>query len=127
MGRRYMASLALLVAFTAGCGDPSQPDCVMPPCPMPIAIIASVTSTTGGPVPALTLTLSGSTSGSGQCTAGPSASTCVVPGMPGPYDLQFAAPGFHPKAVSVTVSGNTPACGCTSVQTQQLEVAMTPD
>ena len=127
MGRRYLASLALLVACATGCSDPAQPDCVIPPCPMPMAIMVSVTSATGGPVPALTVTLSGTTSGSGQCNAGPSASSCVVPGMPGPYTLQFAASGFQPKAVSVTVSGSTPACGCTSVQTQQLDVVLTPE
>lgn len=93
MSRRYLGCLAILVASATGCSDPAQPDCVMPPCPMPMAIMASVTSATGGPVPALTVTVSGTTSGSGQCNAGQSASTCVVP----------------------------------AVQTQQLDVVLTPE
>ena len=87
--RRELASLALLICVSVGCNHQAEPDCIMPPCPMPMAITASVTSASGGPVPGLTPTLSGATSGSGQCTAGQTTTECVVPGMPGTYNLQF--------------------------------------
>jgi len=125
-GRRQLVRLALLVCVSAGCSHQAEPDCVVRPCPMPMAITLSVTSTMGGPVPGLTLTMSGAASGSGQCNAGASATSCVVPGMPGTYDLRLTAAGFQDKALSVTVPGSTPPCGCPSVQTQQLDVALTP-
>jgi hypothetical protein len=65
-------------------------------------------------------------SGSGQCTAKQSTTECVVPGMPGTYNLQFTAPGFQDKTLSVVVQGNSPPCGCTSVQIQQVAVVLTP-
>ena len=124
--RRELVSLALLIGAGAGCDHQAEPDCIMPPCPMPMAITASVSSAAGGPVPGLTLTLSGATSGSGQCTGGQTTTECVVPGMPGTYNLQFTAAGFQEKTVSVVVQGSTPPCGCTSVQVQQVTVVLTP-
>jgi hypothetical protein len=124
-GRWKLASLALIYV-SAGCGGQIRPDCVMPPCAMPMAIIASVTSAAGGSVPGLTLTWSGATSGSGQCTAAESATECVVPGLPGTYNLQLAAVGFQDQTLSLVVTGSTPACGCTSVQTQRVSVVLTP-
>jgi len=91
-----------------------------------MAISLTVTSSAGGAVPGLMLTLSGAGSGSGQCMAGEAATTCIVPGMPGTYGLQLTAPGFVDKTLSIVVTGNTPACGCTSVDMQRLEVVLTP-
>jgi hypothetical protein len=125
-GHRELVGLTLLVCIGAGCSHQAEPDCVARPCPMPMAIVLSVTSAMGGPVPRLTLTYSGVASGSGQCGAGESATSCVVPGMPGTYELRLTAAGFQDKALSVTVQGSTPACGCPSVQTQQLDVVLTP-
>jgi hypothetical protein len=93
---------------------------------MPMAITVDVTSAAGGAVPDLSVTVSGASSGAGQCTQGTVSTTCVVPGMPGKYDLLLAAPGFAGKTLSVVVTGNTPACGCTSVDIQRLNVALTP-
>ena len=126
MRNRRLVSLALLICVSVGCNHPAEPDCIMPPCPMPMAIMASVTSESGGPVPGLAVTLSGAASGSGQCTAGQSTTECVVPGMPGTYNLQFTAAGFQDKTLSVVVLGSTPPCGCTSVQIQQVTVVLTP-
>ena len=124
---RSVAALAVLVELSVGgCGQQSGPDCVMPPCPMPLAMTVKVTSATGGAVSGLTLTMSGAASGSGQCTVGEASTTCVVPGMPGTYVLQLAAPGFADKTLSVVVPGTTPACGCTSVDVQRLDIVLTP-
>jgi len=98
----------------------------MPPCPLPVAITLNATSAAGGPVPGLTLTLSGAASGSGQCTGGASATSCFVPGAPGTYNLQLTAAGFQEKTLSVVVPGSTPQCGCASVETQQVSVVLTP-
>jgi hypothetical protein len=121
-----VATLALLACISIGCNYQAGPDCIIPPCALPMAIMVRVTSTLGGPVPGLTLTFSGAASGSGQCGVGESVTSCVVPGLPGTYNLQLAAPGFQEKALSVTVQGSTPQCGCTSVQIQQLDVDLTP-
>jgi hypothetical protein len=125
-GPRELAGLALLLCVSMGCNHQTQPDCLMPTCPLPVAIVVSATSAAGGPVPGLTLTLSGAASGSGQCTGGASATSCVVPGMPGAYNLQLTAAGFQDRTVSVVVAGSTPQCGCTSVETQQVSVVLTP-
>ena len=124
--RREFVILALLICVSVGCSHQAEPDCIPPPCPIPRAVMASVTSAAGGPVSGLTLTLSGATSGSGQCTAGPSTTECVVFGMPGTYNLQFTAVGFQDKTISVVVQGSTPPCGCSSVQVQQVTVVLTP-
>ena len=126
-GHCRLAGLALALAVGAGCNQQSEPDCIMPPCPMPLAIMVRVTSATGGPVPGLTLTLSGAAVGSGQCSADASTSSCFVPGMPGTYNLRLAAPGFQEKTLSITVQGSTPPCGCTSVQRQDLDVVLSPN
>jgi hypothetical protein len=123
---RRVLGLALVLGACIGCGEPMKPDCVMPPCPLPTAIVAQVFSASGGPVANVTLTLSGAASGSAQCNADATTTVCFVPGMPGRYDLLFAAPGFQVKPLSVAVQGSTPACGCTSVVQQNVVVVLTP-
>jgi hypothetical protein len=125
--RKELASLGLLLCLSAGCSNhPTQPDCQIPVCPLPMAILLSVTSTSDDPVPGLTLTVSGAASGSTQCTVGESATSCYVPGMPGMYNLHLTAAGFQDETLSVAVSGTTPPCGCTSVQTQRVRLLLTP-
>jgi hypothetical protein len=46
--------------------------------------------------------------------------------MAGTYNLLLTAAAFQDKSLSVVVPGSTPPCGCTSVQTQQLSVVLTP-
>jgi hypothetical protein len=125
-GLRGILGLTVVLGACIGCGEPTKPDCLTPPCALPIAIAARVSSASGGPVPGLTLTLSGAASGSAQCNPDAGTTSCVVPGAPGRYDLLFAAPGFAAKTVSVTVPGSTPACGCTSVERQDVVVVLTP-
>ena len=125
-GLRGVLGLAVVLVAYIGCSAPAKPDCLRPPCPLPIAIVVRVSSASGGPVPGLTLTLSGAASGSVQCNADAGTTSCFVPGAPGRYDLLFAAPGCAAKTVSVTVQGSTPACGCTSVERQDVVVVLTP-
>ena len=125
-GFRGVLGLAVVLGAGIGCSEPTKPDCLRAPCPLPIAIVVRVSSASGGPVPGLTLTFSGAASGSAQCNADAGTTSCIVPGTPGRYDLLFAAPGFAAKTLSVTVQGNTPACGCTSVEQQNVSVVLTP-
>ena len=123
--RSTLASLAGLVWLTA-CQHPTESDCMQVPCPLPFAITLTVSSAAGGPVPDLTLTVTGRVSSTGPCSVGPSATSCLVAGTAGTYDLQLAAAGFQDKTLSVTVAGSSPACGCPSVQTQHVDVVLTP-
>jgi hypothetical protein len=123
--RGTLASLAGLLCLTGACRHPTESDCVPHPCPLSFAIRLTATSAAGGPVAGLTLTFSGAAVGSGQCGADQSATLCLVPGYPGTYSLQLAAPGFEDKTLSVAVTGTTPACGCSSVATQHVNVVLT--
>lgn len=123
-GYRSMASLVLALWGGGGCNRQSEPDCIPPPCPVPIAIVARVTSSTGGPVPNLTLT-SGRVSSS--CGVDASASSCIVIGYSGTYNLRLTAPGFEEKTLGLTVQGSpAPPCGCPSVQRQDVDVILNP-
>ena len=124
--RPHALVLGILVCTGEGCSHATQPDCVHVPCPIPLAIMLGVTSAPGGPVPGLTVTVSGSASGLAQCTAGASVTSCTVPGTAGTYNLLLSAAGFQEQALSVVVSGSTPACGCPTVQTQQVNAVLTP-
>jgi hypothetical protein len=121
--RAELAGLSVLVGVTLGCGGQSGPDCLALPCPLPAAITLNVTSAGGGPVADLTLHWGGN---SVPCTAQAAATTCVVPGAPGTYSLELAAPGFADKALTVVVPGSTPPCGCPSVEMQRVDVVLTP-
>lgn len=125
-GLRGVLGPAVVLVACIGCSELTKPDCLRPPCPLPTAIVVRVSSASGGPVPGLTLTLSGAASGLVHCNADAGTTSCVVPGAPGRYDLLFAAPGFAAKTLTVTVQGITPACGCISVEQQDVVVVLTP-
>src|SRR6266496_4995685 len=103
MGQRHRdLAWLLLLAWAAGsCSRGTEPDCIALPCPMPMAAVLTVTSSKGGPVPELTMTVSGPVSTSGPCTVGESATTCVLPGLSGSYSVRLTSPGFQEKALSV--------------------------
>ena len=91
---------------------------------MPMAVVLTVTTPSGGAVPDLTMTVSGAASVAGPCNVGDSNTTCYVPGTAGTYAVRLSAPGFQEKVVSVTVTGSNPPCGCPSVQTEQASVVL---
>jgi hypothetical protein len=52
---------------------------------------------------------------------------CHVFGSPGHYHLTISATGFTPRAVDVTVTGETAACNtCGRVDGQQISVVLQP-
>ena len=126
---RSTVILALLICGAVGCGNQTESNCVTPPCAMPMAVLATVTSSLGGSVPGVTMTWTGTTSGTGACTVVSvpvSATQCVAPGTAGTYNLLFAASGFQEQTLSVAVPGSAGDCGCPSVQLQQVSVSMAP-
>ena len=121
-----LGGLGLLLGAHLGCGHAAEPDCVTPPCPIPTAIVISATSAAGGPVASLLLTVSGAANGSDSCSGGDAVTLCRVSGTAGTYTLRLTAAGFEEKVFSVTVEGSSPPCRCPTVQTQQIDVVLTP-
>jgi hypothetical protein len=124
------SALLLFLSAVTGCsgrGPSNRPDCIPPPCPLPVAVVLNVSSMTGGPVAALSMSVSGAVVGSGSCSVAESVTVCSLGGGPGTYNIRLTAPGFEEKELSITVTGNTPACACTTVVTQELSVVVSPN
>lgn len=117
-----MSVLALLGVASA-CGTESAA-CVNPPCPQPLAIrITLVDGATGKPVPSATVGVSGVESEQLSCQTG---SGCDVFGPSGAYTLAVTAPGYRGARQQVQVTGTRATCGCGSVDTQHLTLALAP-
>ncbi len=96
------------------------------PCPLPTAITITVTSTAGaGPVPGAFVQASG-TSGSYPCTSSATATTCTVLGSAGTYELDIGAPSYTTVHRLADVHAIPAACGCATLETVHLDVALTP-
>ena len=107
---------AMAVAFVS-CGE-----CLMPPCPLPIALIVNVTGgTPGAPVTGAVVQVSGAIFGTIPCST-----SCYVPGTAGTYNLDVTAPGFEALRRTVTVQGTNPSCGCPTVVPEKVTVALVP-
>ena len=129
--RRIAALLALGSSFgivvACGTGDSLDLQCVPPPCPIPLAIQLRVSSAAGGPVPGLTVDLIGSHQGSVPCSTEGASSRCSLLGYRGTYQMRIAATGFRTMEIAVVVPGTDgPRCGCPTIETQQVEVVLTP-
>ncbi len=103
-------------------------DCVVPPCAYPMAVIVTVTSASASQplsdgvfvkemLPAAI---------DAACPTGPTA-VCYVPGTAATYQLQIGATGFQTITKTVDVAGHAaPKCGCPTVETVHLSVALAP-
>jgi hypothetical protein len=126
-GEKMKRAVVLLGLLASACGmDGAERNCIPPPCPIPLAITVDVTSSAGGAVAGTVLRLTGRATGTAPCETGASTTTCRVPGDPGTYDLELSAPGFETARRSVTVSGTTPDCGCTTIVPVHLDVVLAP-
>ena len=95
------------------------------PCPLPLALTISVTAVpTGGPVSGAFVEVSGAVIATILCSTGTDTTVCNVPGYAGKYNLEVGAAGFQTTQRSVTVQDTTPACGCATVATEHLSVAL---
>jgi hypothetical protein len=115
--QRLIAASALSLSITS-CG---ASECFQPPCPFPMAITVTITST----VPALPIGeafVESSIGGPSSCIR----ATCTVMGTPGKYELNIGATGFQTTHRTVNVTGTNPRCGCPRVDVQHLNVALTP-
>lgn len=88
-----------------------------------------VAASGGGPLDAVTVTLSGPTTMTFTCraTADPQAMNCFSPSPvdPGDYTLTVAAPGFQTVTVSATVTESR-SCGCVSETLEPSRVDLSP-
>ena len=114
---RVMFSVVIALSLTA-CSQ----ECLVPPCPLPIAIAAVVTSTSGGAVSGATVAVSGAVTATVPCD-----SQCSIPGYAGTYTLTATAPGYQSLQRTVLVQGSSSLlCGCASAQTEQVSFVLTP-
>ena len=74
----------------------------------------------GSPATGAFFTVTGAATGGGPCDD----ATCEVLGGAGTYDLDISAPGYQTVHQRVVVSGTDTECGCPTVRTQRLTVAL---
>jgi hypothetical protein len=122
--RRVRAIVVCVMAGATGCTSDSA-DCVTPPCALPVAVIVTVTSTISGAAVAGSFVQAPGFSGPLPCNQSPG-TTCRVLGSAGTYQLDIGAPGFQTVHITVEVKGTTAKCGCGTVETEQLIIALVP-
>ncbi len=116
----HFARCGTLALAAISCGSA---ECLTHPCLLPDAITVTVTSSIGGqPINGAFVTLS---NGTLLCTQSPG-STCRVQGNAGTYELDIGAPHFRTVHRTVMVAGIRPtaACGCETLDTQHLDIAL---
>lgn len=129
--RRHVG--VLVFALAAGC----RHDCIaIPGCLPTFAVQVTVTSAaTHAPLDGVTVRVNGDSLNVTPCNG-----TCRIPGDAGQYTLSFIAPGFQRADRTVNVVSGTPrvvsvsgpegyegqSCGCATVNTQSLDVALVP-
>lgn len=101
-----------------------EADCIYYPCPLPLAVVLSVSAANApAGVAGLTVTSDGNQF---PCTLGP-VSVCRVMGGTGTYRLQVRAAGYAGADVIVPVQGTDAGCNtCGHVETQQVAVTLQP-
>jgi hypothetical protein len=107
--------------FALGCGGS---ECVTPPCALPVAVSVTVTSVVSG-LPITNAFVKPANGSSIACNQG-SGNTCLVTGGSGTYELDVGAPGYQTVHRTVVVTGTTPACGCETVNREQVNVGLPP-
>ena len=120
-----LTRLGAIALCSVSCGGTAA-ECLALPCPLPLAVTITVTSSasTGAISGAFVSVAGGGFSSALPCNGSPA--RCSVSGYAGTYQLDIGAPGYQTTHRAVVVSGNSPACGCASAETQHLDVALVP-
>jgi hypothetical protein len=111
-----LAILCGMAIVSTSCGH----ECLALPCALPLAVVINLTAATSASVEGATVAVSGATTALVPCPGG----TCRVPGTSGTYELDVTAPGFVPVRRTVTVQGSNPPCGCPTVVTETVAIAL---
>jgi hypothetical protein len=124
---RLLAVAASSAAVVSCGGGVDRANCIPAPCPLPIVIVVNVTAMGGTPVDRAFVKVSGPYEGTIPCSGGP-VNTCGVAGTAGTYSLEVGAPGFESakETVVVKAQGVAHECGCESVETRHVDVALNP-
>lgn len=121
--RRFGVTLYRVTAGVALAACSSGP-CVHPPCQIPLAIRLTVTSA-GTPAQLTNVFVREGTGANAEgfpCVA--ELGACMVTGSARTYVLEIGALGFQTTIRTIDVPGETPDCGCPSVETQDVSVAL---
>src|SRR5262245_40120524 len=111
-------ALAACVLAVVSC---SESECIIPPCAPARALEVTVTSAaTGTLLTGVQIVVRGAAHTEFPCPD----SRCNVFGNAGTYELDISAPGYQAVHRSVAVTGMNPECGCPTVETQQITVAL---
>jgi hypothetical protein len=106
----------LLVAQACG-----EAECIIPPCAPPLALeVTVIAEGTGTPVSGVSIAVTGVVTGGGPC----SEAKCLVLGGAGTYEFDVSAAGYRTIHQSAVVHGSNPECGCPTVDTERLTVAL---
>ena len=120
---RPVRTLSRVTFAVLGMACSGNSECLPVPCALPLALTVAVTSSAAsGPVTGAFVQVQAPQSGSPI----PCAATCVVPGLAGTYQVDIGAPGFTTVHRTAQVNGASASCGCGSVDTAHLDVALTP-
>jgi hypothetical protein len=121
LNRVKKLALLAMTASAVSCGDIV---CANQPCPLPIAVIVNVSSTTSGKqVPGAYVKVNGS-SNPQLCTQG-TTTVCTILGAPGDYKVEVGAPGLVAIISTVTFEASRGSqCGCASGAPVTLDIAL---
>jgi len=94
------------------------------PCLPPTAINIFVTSTSGEPITGALAEATGIGTAI-PCHLGSQANMCQVLGGAKTYDVRVTAPGYQPATQTIVVTGRSADCGCGTVDTRTVTIALT--
>lgn len=109
----------------AACGGG---DCFIPPCVAPFAAVVNIQSGVAGKALDGAFVRDSNSRNAVLCGFAATSISCRFAGGGGTYEFDIGATGFQTVHRTVTVTQHEPAngCGCTTVDTQTLNVVLTP-
>ena len=100
-------------------------DCLLPPCPLPVAVEVTVTdAASGAAVAGAFVSTAGMVGEPAPCRSSGAETLCDVRGGAGTYEIDVGAPGYRTVHRQVVVAGERAACGCSGVTTQRFSLGL---